>query len=610
MEQAFLIALKQQAQKRVSGSGTVETLDFLRQARRKVADGWLAAGDEDVANHVAGALGWAHITLLSCNLKIEPLSEEERRFAVEASQPLGNGLGEPGSYRHLLASMLYLDGYETDIRLTHFRFPSWLRPYVIAFIFYRSRVVIGPDEMEHFNDLYREAWQALHATLLTHLKGESERREFTETDIVPYFRRVALSNAYFSDRSLREECVLRAELMEEANRICGRRIDYVFPPRPARRKIRLGVLRPHFNPGSETFATLPVFEYLDRDRFEIILYSESLHGSPLEGYCAGRADRLVDLSRHGVDVPARIRADTLDVLLVGTNISAKPHPNMISLHRLARNQIASFCEPATTGLRSMDYFLAGELALAPGAEDFYSERMLVMPGSGICFSYGNMPQPVAEVPRAHLGIPDDAVVYVSGANMVKYGAAMCHAWAEILSAVPGSVLVLYPFNPNWFQQYPMVAFKRELYGVFAQHGVATDRVILLDPRDDFAEIRGILRLADVYLDSFPYSGATSLADAMHAYLPVVALEGRYLRFRQAAAILRELGLHELVATDEEDYRGKAIQLGREAGLRAQLRTRIETRLKEGGHFLDSQAYGEKVGELFSALVSQVNECVR
>jgi predicted O-linked N-acetylglucosamine transferase (SPINDLY family) len=227
-----------------------------------------------------------------------------------------------------------------------------------------------------------------------------------------------------------------------------------------------------------------------------------------------------------------------------------------------------------------------------------------MSGSGICFSYGDTEQAVVPTQRTRLGIPEDAVMYISGANMVKFGSSLCESWAAILSAVPESVLVLYPFNPNWLLQYPIAGFTRELHAVFAKCGVAKDRVIVLEPKDDFSHRRGVLELADVYLDGYPYSGATSVADALQAHLPTVALEGRYLRFRQAAAMLREMQLHDLVAVSEEDYRKIAIELGRNKTLRDKFRVRIQENLGMKNNFLDSRGYSEKVANILDTLFNQ------
>ena len=56
-----------------------------------------------------------------------------------------------------------------------------------------------------------------------------------------------------------------------------------------------GIIKEHFIPQSETYSTLPVFEHLSREKFEIILYTNKLTNHPLEQYCCSCVDRIVKL---------------------------------------------------------------------------------------------------------------------------------------------------------------------------------------------------------------------------------------------------------------------------------------------------------------------------
>ena len=63
--------------------------------------------------------------------------------------------------------------------------------------------------------------------------------------------------------------------------------------------------------------------------------------------------------------------------------------------------------------------------------------------------------------RADLGLKDDDVVLVSGANLYKITPELMEAWRKILDAAgEKAVLVLFPFGPNWYAQYPDEAFRR------------------------------------------------------------------------------------------------------------------------------------------------------
>jgi predicted O-linked N-acetylglucosamine transferase (SPINDLY family) len=347
-----------------------------------------------------------------------------------------------------------------------------------------------------------------------------------------------------------------------------------------------------------------VFEYLDRKRFDIGLYALEAARNDLERYCANRVDRLQILPRNPLEQVAALRNENLDILFFGSNLTAGVDAcTTLALHRLAPIQIASICCPVTTGFTHMDYYLAGDL-LAPSQamQTQFREELLNIAGSGICFSFGPEPTGATKrMSREALGIPADAVMFISGANYFKIIPELREAWANIISRVPGAVLVLYPFNPNWSGRYNTEPFVTDIKQRFAQRGLAEHQLRILDPLPGRPDIKALLRLADVYLDSYPYGGATSLIDTLEAGLPPVVVEGDTLRFRQAPSMLRELSVPQLIADSEHAYIELACRLGNDATLRQQVRQDIQQNMKKRPAFLDSRGFGQKVAQLFQSL---------
>jgi hypothetical protein len=96
-------------------------------------------------------------------------------------------------------------------------------------------------------------------------------------------------------------------------------------------------------------------------------------------------------------------------------------------------------------------------------------------------------------------------------------------------------------------------------------------------------VKQILAAADIYLDSFPYSGATTTVEALQCGLPVVALQGQTQRGQQAAGWLIEFGLKELVAKSRRTYVKIVADLAGDAKRRANVQTHIaEARQKAMG----------------------------
>lgn len=414
---------------------------------------------------------------------------------------------------------------------------------------------------------------------------------------------------YFNEKNLRHIYIKRAEIIELFLRLNHHEIDYTFVERSvSRKKIRLGILAAHFTPSAETFAYLPIYEYLSRD-FEVILYSLTKTGHQLEQYCQLSANEFKLLPQELLQQVNTIRADDLDILFIATNVTAVTNPIcLLATHRLARIQVTSGGSVVTTGMRNIDYYISGTLTdPSPTAQDQYQEKLIKIEGSAHCFSYGTEEGKLTTpVERNNLGIPTDAVVFISGANYFKIVPELMETWTKIISRVSNSVLVLLPFGPNWSKNYPKTDFINHLNSTLSNHGLTTERLIVLDPqpvpnREDMKEY---YKIADVYLDSYPFGGTTSLIEPLQVNLPVITRQGNCFRSAMGAAIVQTLNISDLVADSEEVYIKLAVALGNNSELRHEKSAEIKARMQGNPSFLNSRSYSAKIGSLFQEIFSK------
>lgn len=379
----------------------------------------------------------------------------------------------------------------------------------------------------------------------------------------------------FGPGSLRDLARARGRATEAYLLSRGHRITLPPPPDPAPRpRLRLGVLLRHLGPVPETWILKGTVGQLDPARFETHLFLAEACDAP-EPPPAGA--RLVPLD--GLDLAASvetIRAAELDLLLLGGFFLGHDRLAAIAAHRLAPVQLATTAvAPMTTGLASVDAMLTSRASEPPDAAAQYSERLCLADGPVQRFDFGAPPpeMPDRRLARARLGLPPDGVVLISGAALGKIGDDLLETWLALLAAVPEAVLVLYPFARNWRRPQIRAGFEARLAAAAAPRGVGRDRVLLLDSLDH-AAVERLLALGDLYLDSFPYAGATTLVEALRARLPAVALAGDSQRGLQGAAWLREAGLGDLVATTPDAYAATAARLARSPADRAAARAAI------------------------------------
>lgn len=571
----------------------------LANLRCRLAEVWLSLSDEELPLAAESRLWQATrvITVLLSNQALLPAEDQVFAKVLRA-------LRETPSDRCVWAALPFFQqlGEEAD-RL----FPAASAPVkrsLLPMLLYRDRD--GSEEQQRSECRRLEALMDQFLAWLSEADAMEQKRFLTELK-----NWHSLEPFYFLEWDIPRVAAKRARLLQAVH--ASPELETAWRPAgpiPSDRRIRVGILARAFDARSETYALLPVFEHLDHARFETILLSQQEKGTPTETHCSSRVDRTLLLPKDMPALVAAIRALDLDILLFGNNLgsSLERLDAPLGLHRLARIQVNFVCSPITSALPEMDVFLLGEGSEAEtGAASRYTERLVRLPGSGFCFSFaGRDEAPGRVLQRSDLGIRPGETVFVSGSNYFKLTPQVREAWSRILAAVPDSLLLLYPFGPAWLEVYPQELFVESMLEHFDRQGVARDRLVVVGAMKNVQEIRSLLRCGDIYLDAFPYSGATSLQDPLDVGLPLVVVEGRELRFRQGAALLREAGLDQLVASDPESYRKLAIRLGTDPAFRAEAAAEVKRVMAATPPFRDSRAYAEKVAGAFEGLVRDWN----
>ena len=305
---------------------------------------------------------------------------------------------------------------------------------------------------------------------------------------------------------------------------------------------------------------------LDASRFERFVYYT---GQATDDVTERIGKAVEHFTRLQADVRTNalvIRADELDIL-IHPEVGMSTGSYLLASMRLAPIQCAAWGHPVTTGNSAIDaYFSCAEMEPA-GYETHYSERVVLLDGIGVDFA---MPTQEAAGMRSDFGLPAAGRLYFCPQSLFKIHPDMDAAFANILEGDTAAVLVFFQADSRTIT----MAFADRLTKTLAARGVNAKGQIKFLPRLGAGAFRKALRLADVVLDPFHWSGGGTSLDAFAGDVPVVTLPGRFMRGRQTAAMLRMMGADALIASDVDGYVGNAIEVATNKTLNRDLRALI------------------------------------
>jgi len=221
----------------------------------------------------------------------------------------------------------------------------------------------------------------------------------------------------------------------------------------------------------------------------------------------------------------------------------------IFAHRAAPIQVSYLGYPGTMGAEYIDYIVADKALIPQAAQQAYSEKIVYLPHS---YQVNDRKRAISDkvFTRAELGLPDQGFVFCSFNNNFKILPVTFAAWMRILQAVEGSVLWLFQDNPWAVENLKQEAIK---------HGIDPSRLVFAE-RMPSSEHLARHRMADLFLDTFPYNAHTTASDALWAGLPVLTLMGQSFASRVAASLLNAIGLPELMTSTPQAYEALATDL--------------------------------------------------
>jgi predicted O-linked N-acetylglucosamine transferase (SPINDLY family) len=339
-----------------------------------------------------------------------------------------------------------------------------------------------------------------------------------------------------------------------------------LPKFKSKKKIKLAYFSMDFHSHPVSHLIVEVLEKHDRSQFEVIAFSFGpVTGDTVQERIKQAVDEFIDVRElSDVEIAKLARKMKVDIAIDLGGYTENCRTGIFAC-RAAPVQINYLGFLGTMGSEYMDYIIADSVLIPENDQIFYNEKIIYLPHYQPNDSTTLISE--SEVKRSDYSLPADAVVYCCFNNAIKITPIIFDSWMHILLHVPNSVLWLYAEDP-------MVI--KNLKDRASAVNILPDRIIFAEHESLSSHLER-QKLADIFLDTYPFNAGATANAALWSELPILTLIGKSFANRYAASILSTMDMQELVVDSLNDYEKQAIHLGQKPTLISSLKDKIKVR---------------------------------
>jgi predicted O-linked N-acetylglucosamine transferase (SPINDLY family) len=338
-------------------------------------------------------------------------------------------------------------------------------------------------------------------------------------------------------------------------------------------KLRVGFVSYNFSEHPIGHLLSPFFEQHGTTGTDLYLYALHLNHHDPNDY----AGRIRATTKHYRDcrgmtaaqLAAKIRDDNISILIdldgyLGGGLleafAMRPAP--VQIHWL--QHLAGMPAPY------IDYTIVDRVLVQDDERDNGNGPLIRLADAFQCGDRVTLPK--GEPKRADHGLPEEATVFCAFGNWLKIDEEVFTCWIDILKGVPDSVL--------WLSDGPSDKSRELLRDRLATNGIARERLIFALRVPSKAEHIHRHKCADLFLDTFTFSAATTTTDALWAGLPVLTRPGFTGQSRLSASLLEAVGMKDTIVRDAKAYVAFAIRVGKSKAQSDMLKRKLARLLPE------------------------------
>ena len=465
---------------------------------------------------------------------------------AETHNNLGVVQKELGEYQKAI------DYYEKAIKInpnnaeTHNNFgvaQKELGEYQKAIDYYEKAIQINPNYAEAYYNLgnvqsflgeYNEANKTYHQAIKI-------KSNYTK----------AYSNLLFN-LNYKKDCD-PGLFLEEAKKFrinCGPKkklsIKYQHEKKPI--KLKIGCVSADFGDHPGGYFSLSTLKELKKKQFELIAYETSSREDEFVPYFKPLFEKWhLIAKKKDNEVAEQIIKDGVHILIDLQGHSAKNRLT-IFMYKPAPVQI-NWLGQGSTGIPEIDYIVGSPYLTPKNEENHYVEKIWRLPETHIVFTPPFFDVEINNLPA----LKNNFVTFGCINKLTKVNDEVIALWSKILLSIPNSKLLLKSSELDHQQ------IIKRTYERLNKCNIEKNRIILRGKSPTRKEVLEVYNEIDIALDPFPFQGCTCTCEAVWMGVPVIILKGNRNLFHAGESINSNLGMHDWIAKNHDEYVSKAIK---------------------------------------------------
>ncbi len=364
------------------------------------------------------------------------------------------------------------------------------------------------------------------------------------------------------------------------------------------KRIRIGFVSSDFKTHSIAYFVEPIFEHLNREHFELFVYSTSSQVDSMTKKLRSHADCWRECFAGIATTHKQIVKDRVDVLVeLSGHFAANQLP--IFAAKPAPVSITAIGYGNTTGLDTIDARIVDEMTDPsdpdPSSPDpalaydrLATEQLVRVDGCFLCY------RPPTDAPALADPESDRPFTFGSFNDLRKISPSCFQTWAQILIENPASRMILKTSRLGAQQ------VRDDIHQRFESLGIEQSRIDLLARTQTIADHLNLYNSIDCSLDSFPYTGTTTTCESLWMGVPMLTLLGDAHAGRVSASLLQTINRPDLIADSHASYIQRATEIATKGTRSSEQRQALRNELL-ASDLVDEKMYTRKIETVYRRL---------